>query len=317
MDRTPPKPVNSILDAIGNTPVVRLNKVVPKDAAEVFVKLEFFNPTGSYKDRMAKSMVEEAEKRGDLKAGMTVIEGTGGSTGASLAFIAAAKGYRFLVVSSDAFSTEKLRTMTSLGAELDLVRSPTGKVTADLVPSIILRAKELSGPEDYYYTNQFHNHDALVGYREIGHELVQQFSDGIDAFCGAVGTAGMVTGVADVLRSKQPSAKIVVLEPAESPLITKGQKGSHSVEGIGSGFIPPHLNQSLYDEARAIPEEEARVMCRRLAKEEGLLVGTSSGLNIVGAIQLAKELGPGKKVVTVAVDTGLKYLNGTLFAGNL
>ncbi|KAL5086171.1 hypothetical protein Trisim1_009503 [Trichoderma cf. simile WF8] len=314
MSSTLPKPVNSILGAIGNTPVVRLNNVVPKDAAEVFVKLEYFNPTGSYKDRMARSMVEEAEQRGDLKAGMTIVEATGGSTGSSLALISAVKGYRFLVVCSDAFSVEKLRTMAALGAEIDIVPSVGGKVTADLIPSLKRRAEEISKADGYYYTNQFHNNDALVGYGEIGHELVEQFSDGIDAFCGAVGTAGMATGVAGVLRAKQPHAKIVILEPAESPMLTKGQKGSHTVEGIGSGIIPPHLDQRLYDEVRAIPEAEARDMCRRLAKEEGLLVGTSTGINIVAAIQLAKELGPGKKVVTVAVDTGLKYLNGTLFA---
>ncbi|KAK1242990.1 hypothetical protein MKX08_005802 [Trichoderma sp. CBMAI-0020] len=293
MNQAPPKPVSSVLSAIGNTPVVRLNHVVPKDAAEVYVKLEFFGPTGSYKDRMALSMVEEAERRGDLKPGMTVVEATGGSTGSSLAFVCAAKGYRFLVVSSNAFSMEKLRTMTTFGAELDIVHSPTGKVTPDLIPSMRDRAEELSKGDDYYYTNQFHNADALIGYGKIGKELVEQIDDGIDGFCGAVGTA--------------------VLEPAESPIITKGEKGSHGVEGIGSGIIPPHLDQSLYDEARAIPEADARAMCRRLAKEEGLLVGTSSGLNIFAAIQLAKELGPGKKVVTVAVDTGLKYLNGTLF----
>ncbi|KAL7929341.1 tryptophan synthase beta subunit-like PLP-dependent enzyme [Trichoderma chlorosporum] len=204
--------------------------------------------------------------------------------------------------------------MAALGAEVDIVPSAGGKVTADLIPTLRRRAEEISKANGYYYTNQFHNHDALVGYGEIGHELVQQFSDGIDAFCGAVGTAGMATGVAGVLRAKQPSAKIVVLEPAESPMLTKGEKGCHSVEGIGSGFIPPHLDRKLYDEVRAIPEAEARTMCRRLAKEEGLLVGTSTGINIVAAIELAKELGPGKKVVTVAVDTGLKYLNGTLFA---
>ncbi|PTB41842.1 uncharacterized protein TrAFT101_009543 [Trichoderma asperellum] len=314
MTFAPPKPVNSVLDAIGNTPVVRLNHVVPKDAAEVYVKLEFFGPTGSYKDRMALSMVEEAERRGDLKPGMTIVEATGGSTGSSLAFVCAAKGYRFLAVSSNAFSVEKLRTMTTFGAELDIVHSPTGKVTGDLIPSMVRRAEELSKAEGHYYTNQFRNADALVGYGKIGKELVEQLSDGIDGFCGAVGTAGMFTGVASSLRLKHPSAKTVVLEPAESPMITKGEKGSHGVEGIGSGLIPPHLDSSLYDEARAIPEAEARAMCRRLAKEEGLLVGTSSGLNIFAAIQLAKELGPGKKVVTVAVDTGLKYLNGSLFA---
>ncbi|RFU78351.1 cysteine synthase [Trichoderma arundinaceum] len=166
-------------------------------------------------------MVEEAERRGELKAGMTIVEATGGSTGASLAFVSAVKGYRFLVACSDAFSKEKLRTISSLGAEVNLVHSPSGKFTADLIPSIVRRAEELSRAEGHYYTNQFHNNDALIGYATIGHELTSQFSDGIDAFCGAVGTAGMVTGVARVLRSKYPSTKIVVLEPAESPLLTE------------------------------------------------------------------------------------------------
>jgi cysteine synthase len=215
MNPAAPKPVSSVLDAIGNTPVVRLNHVVPKDAAEVFVKLEFYGPTGSYKDRMALSMVEEAERRGDLKPGMTIVEATGGSTGSSLAFVCAAKGYGFLVVSSNAFAMEKRRTMTTFGAELDLVHSPTGKITPDLIPSMVGRAEELSKEEGRYYTNQFHNVDALVGYRKIGKELVEQFNDGIDGFCGAIGTAGMFNGVASSLRSKYPSAKTVVLEPGK------------------------------------------------------------------------------------------------------
>ncbi|KAK5997788.1 Cysteine synthase [Cladobotryum mycophilum] len=313
MSQSPPQTVNTILDTIGNTPVVKLNHVVPDGYADIFIKLEFYNPTGCYKDRMARSMIEEAERRGDLKPGMTVVEATGGSTGSSLAFVCAVKGYKFLVACSDAFSVEKLRTITALGAQLDITHSPSGKVTADLMPKMIKQAAEIGKGDGYYYTNQFHNRDALIGYEGIGLELVKQFPDSIDVFCGAVGTAGMVTGVARVLRSKMPSSQIVVLEPASAPLITQGKTGSHGVDGIGVGFVPPHLDQTLYDEARAISEEEAREMCRRLAREEGLLVGTSTGLNVVAAIQLAKELGAGKKVVTVAVDTGLKYLNGTLF----
>ncbi|KAH8807987.1 tryptophan synthase beta subunit-like PLP-dependent enzyme [Xylogone sp. PMI_703] len=316
MEPHPPLAVNSVLDTIGNTPVVRLNHVVPDGCADVFVKLEFYNPTGCYKDRMAKSMIEEAERRGDLKPSMTVVEATGGSTGSSLAFVCAVKGYKFLVMSSDAFAMEKLRTITALGASLDITHSPSGKITADLIPSMMKRASEFGEKEGYYYANQFNNKDALIGYEGIGHELVQQFPNGFDAFCGAVGTAGMAMGIASVLRSKIPSARVVILEPASTPVLTQGKTGTHGVEGIGVGFVPPHLDSTLYDEARAIEEGEARTMCRRLAKEEGLLVGTSTGLNVVAAIQLAKELGPGKQVVTVAVDTGLKYLNGTLFSNS-
>lgn len=313
MSSQPPRPVNSSLDVIGNTPVVHLNNVVPEGSAEVYLKLESVNPTGSYKDRMAKSMIEKAEQRGDLKPGMTVVEATGGSTGSSLALICALKGYQFLVVSSDAFAVEKLRTMQSFGATLDLMRSPDG-ITPDLFPSMIRRAKELAEAENGYLTNQFNNKDALFGYEEIGNELAQQFPDGIDAFCGAAGSAGMLMGVSRILKSKWPQTRVVVLEPTTSPVITEGRSGKHSVEGVAPGFVPPHLDRSLYDEARAISEEEGRAMCRRLAKEEGLLVGTSTGLNVAAAVALAKELGPGRKVVTVAVDTGLKYMNGNLFA---
>lgn len=314
MRLTPPPPVQTALDAIGNTPVVRLSRVVPEECADVFVKLEYFNPTGSYKDRMAKSMIEEAERRGDLKPGMTVVEASGGSTGSSLAFVCAVKGYHFQVASSNAFALEKLRTIRGFGATVDIIHSPSGKITANLIPSMIQHAQKVSSRDDCYYSDQFNNRDALIGYEEIGHELVSQFPNGIDAFCGAVGVAGMTMGVARVMKGCWPNTRIVVLEPASSPVITQGKPGTHHVEGIGVGFVPPLLDQNLYDDARGIPEEEARLMCRRLACEEGLLVGTSTGLNVTAAIALAKELGPGKTVVTVASDTGLKYMNGNLLA---
>ncbi|PYI17879.1 putative cysteine synthase [Aspergillus violaceofuscus CBS 115571] len=243
---------------------------------------------------------------------MTVVEATGGSTGSSLAFICAAKKYPFRVVSSDAFAREKLRTMEALGATLDLVPSPAG-ITPDLIPSMVRRANELARGEEFYLADQFNNKDARVGYEGIGVELVAQFPGGIDAFCGAVGGAGMVMGVSRVLKAKWPATHVAVLEPASSPTITAGRPGKHSVEGIGIGFVPPHLERELFDEACAVDEEEARAMCRRLAREEGLLVGTSTGLNVVAAIALAKRLEPGKTVVTVAVDTGLKYMSGNLF----
>ncbi|KAB8221362.1 pyridoxal phosphate-dependent enzyme, beta subunit [Aspergillus novoparasiticus] len=280
--RLPLSSVTRSLELIGNTPVVRLQHVVPSHCAQIFLKIESTNPTGSYKDRMAKSMIEEAERRGDLNPGTAIVEATGGSTGSSLAFVCA------------------LRTMATFGANLDLIHSPSGKITPTLISSMIRRAEE------------FKNRDALVGYETIGHELVQQVPE-IDAFCGAVGTAGMVMGVARVLKAKRPETLISVLEPASSPTITQGRPGTHHVEGIGIGIIPPLFDRQLYDEALAISEDEGRSMCRRLAREEGLLVGTSTGLNVVAAIELARKLGSGKTVVTVAADTGLKYLKGDLF----
>ncbi|KAH8667220.1 tryptophan synthase beta subunit-like PLP-dependent enzyme [Ilyonectria robusta] len=311
-----PQPVDNVLDAIGNTPCVRLRRVVPEGHAQVFLKLESLNPTGSYKDRMARSMIEEAESRGDLRPGMTVVEATGGSTGSSLAFVCAVKGYKFQVISSNAFAPEKLRTMSVFGSSVELVHSPSGKITADLIPSMRDRAKAVSNNGSCYLTDQFNNRDVLVGYEGLGRELVHQFPNGIDAFCGAVGGAGMMMGVSRVLKTKWPQTKVVILEPASAPVITEGRGGTHGVEGIGIGFVPPLLDKELYDEARAIPEDEARDMCRRLAAEEGLLVGTSTGMNVVAALALAKQCGPGKTVVTVACDTGLKYMNGILFSGS-
>lgn len=308
------QPVNSILDAIGNTPCVKLKSVVPEGCADVFLKLESLNPTGSYKDRMAKSIIEEAERRGDLKPGMTVVEATGGSTGSSLALVCAVKGYKFHVACSNAFATEKLRTMGAFGADLHLINSPTGEITAELFGSIVQYAKSYAGNPDYYLADQFNNRDAFPGYKTLGEELVKQFPKGINAFCGATGGAGMAMGVSKVLKEEWPDCKVVILEPASAPLLTEGRTGKHSVEGIAPGFIPPLLDKALYDEARAIEEAEAREMCQRLAREEGILVGTSTGLNVVAAVALAKELGPGKTVVTVACDTGLKYMSGSLFS---
>ncbi len=305
----------STLEAIGNTPVVRLRKVVPPNSAEVLVKLEYFNPTGSYKDRMALAMIEEAEKRGDLRPGMTVVEYTGGSTGSSLAFVCAVKGYPFKVVSSDAFAREKLATMRAFGADLTIVPSDGGRITPDLVPRMMEVARKMAESPNTYWTNQFHNADSTLGYEQIGWELLDQVDGPIHAFCGGVGTAGMLTGVSRALRSPEPPARIVALEPASSPVITTGKAGTHRVEGMGAGFVPPLLTQAVYDEARAIDEQEARKMARRLAREEGVFAGISSGLNVVGALQLAQELGPAHTVATVAVDTGLKYLAGDLYEG--
>lgn len=304
---------SSALQTIGNTPIVHLQKVASPNSAEVLVKLEYFNPTGSYKDRMALSMIEGAEARGTLRPGMTVVEYTGGSTGSSLAFVCALKGYAFKAVSSDAFAREKLRTMRAFGAELVIVPSQGGQITPDLTPRMIERARELAAEGGTYWTDQLHNADIITGHEHLGRELLAQVEGQIHAFCGAVGTAGMLMGVARALRKANSQARIVALEPASSAAISTGKAGDHHVEGIGIGWVPPLLDPALYDEARGIDEGEARHMARRLAKEEGIFAGVSSGLNVVGALQLAQELGPGHTVVTVAVDTGLKYLDGDLY----
>lgn len=309
-----PQIASSILSAIGNTPVVRLRKVVPAGAADVFVKLEFFSPTGSYKDRMALAMIEGAERSGALRAGMRVVEFTGGSTGSSLAMVCAAKGYRCVLLSSDAFAEEKLRTMRACGAELRIVPSDGGKVTPALFERFRMEIAVLAAEPETFWTDQFNNADALEGYAGIGEELFEQLGGKLDVYCGAVGTGGMLAGVTRALRTAGSHARIVALEPASSPAMTQGHGGAHSVEGIATGRIPPHMTHKPYDESRAIREEDARAMAQRLAREEGLLVGTSSGLNIAAAIDLAKELGSGKVVATVAVDTGLKYLAGDLYA---
>ncbi|KXH30193.1 hypothetical protein CSAL01_05023 [Colletotrichum salicis] len=281
--------------AIGKTPPIRLRNVAPPNHAEVYLKLEYTNPTGSHKDRMAAAIIQEAEKRGTLQNGDEI------------------KGYKFQPASSNAFAVEKLKTMAAFGAKVDIVESPTGRIMANLIPSMIRRAKEVAGEGNVYSTNQFSNRDALVGYAALGHEIVEQVPEGVDVFCATVGTAGLAMGVSEVLKAARPETRVVVLEPASTPVNTGGQAGSHGVEGIGIGFVPPLLDTRLYDEARAVSEDEARAMCRRLAKDEGIFAGVSTGLN-VATIRSAGEMGAGKRVVTIACDSGLKYLNGDLFS---
>jgi cysteine synthase len=303
---------DAVLATIGRTPVVRLHKVVPPGSAEVFVKLESFNPTGSYKDRMALAMIEGAEARGALRPGMRVVEYTGGSTGSSLAMVCALKGYPCVLLSSDAFAQEKINTMRAFGAEVRLIASDGGKVTPALFERFRAQIAVLKDEPNTFWTDQFHNSDTLHGYGQIGLELIDQLGS-IDVFCGAVGTGGMLVGVSRALKSRGQRTRIVALEPAQSPAFTQGHGGAHRIEGIGTGQIPPHVTRDDYDDARALDEAEAREMARRLAREEGIFAGTSSGLNVAAAVQLARELGPGHRVATVAVDTGLKYLAGDLF----
>ena len=307
-----PAVVDSVLRTIGRTPLVHLQRLVSRGSADVFVKLEYFNPTGSYKDRMALSMIDGAERRGALRPGMRVVEYTGGSTGSSLAMVCAMKGYDFHPLSSDAFAVEKLDTMRAFGADLEIVPSDGGKVTPALFDRFKARIAELARDPNTFWTDQFNNADALDGYAGIGRELVEQIGR-VDAFVGAVGTAGMLVGVSNALKQVGMATRIIALEPSTSPFLTAGIGGPHGVEGTAAGFWPPHLVEGSYDEARAIEENEGRAMARRAARQEGIFAGTSTGLNLVGALQLARELGPGKVVATVAVDTGLKYLAGDLY----
>ena len=307
-----PAPVDSVLHAIGRTPLVRLQRLVSPNSAAVVVKLEYFNPTGSYKDRMALAMIEGAEARGVLKPGMRVVEYTTGSTGSSLAMVCAMKGYEFHPLSSDAFAAEKLDTMRAFGADLELIPSDGGQVTPALFDRFKARIKELTQDPNTFWTDQFNNADAIDGYANIGRELVEQVGT-VDAFVGMVGTAGMLVGVSQALKHAGQATRIVALEPSTSPFLTTGKSGAHRVEGTAAGFWPPHLVPGTYDEARAIDENEGRAMARRAAREAGILAGTSTGMNLVGALALARELGPGQVVATVACDTGLKYLAGDLY----
>lgn len=305
--------LGSVLQAIGNTPVVRLRKLVMPSMADVLVKLEYYSPTGSYKDRMALAMIEGAESRGELRPGMRVVEWTGGSTGSSLALVCAIKGYSFKPISSDGFSEEKLRTMRLFGGDLEVFPAPGGKLVPELYQQMKRRAEELAQDPNTFYTNQFNNQDALRAYMNIGKELFEQAGRNLAAFCGGVGTAGMIVGVSRALKEAGCKARIVALEPASSPALTTGNGGPHRVEGIAAGFRPPHFKDGDYDEVRTVEESAARDMARRLAKEEGIFAGTSSGLNVTAALQLAQELGPGHTVATVAVDSGFKYLAGDLY----
>jgi len=307
------KAKQDVLSAIGNTPLVRLNKVARRAAASVYMKLEYFNPTGSYKDRMALAMIEGAERDGLLKKGDSVLEYTGGSTGSSLAFVCAVKGYRLRVVTSDAFSDEKLATMRAFGAELTIVPSAAGKTTPEIIPRMMKVAEEMGAEPQTYRTNQFYNRYMLKGYNALGAEILDQLAGRVDAFVASFGTAGCSMGVAEVLKAKNRGTRVCLVEPSESPVVSKGSKGTHDIEGIGVGFVPPLLRKELYDEILTVSTREAEEMARRLAREEGIFAGSSSGANAVAAIKVGERLGAGRNVVTVAVDSGLKYLSTGLY----
>jgi cysteine synthase A len=302
-----------IISAIGNTSLVRLRKVVSPDCADILVKLEWENPTGSIKDRMAHAVLSRAEADGRLKPGDTVIEYTGGSTGTSLALVCAAKGYRIKIITSDAFSQEKLDHMAALGAELTLVPSEGGLTTKKLILDMIEVARRLSEEPHTYWTDQLNNHDTIAGYHQLGEEIWSQTKGEVDAFVHCVGTAASSRGVATVLKRYKPTVKLVVVEPAESSVLLGGQPGPHKIEGVGIGYTPPLWEPSLVDEIEAVSTEDAKEMARRLAREEALFAGTSSGANVIAAIRVAQRLGPSAKVVTLMVDSGLKYLSTDVY----
>lgn len=304
---------STVLDAIGRTPLVELRKIVPAGSGRVVVKLEGANPTGNMKDRMAKAAIAAAEADGRLEPGGTVVEYTGGSTGASLALVCAAKGYRLEIVTSDAFSEEKIRTMQALGAKIVLIPSENKRITQDLITRMIDKARALAREPAHWWFDQLNNKDAAAGYFELGEEIWAQTGGNVHAFVQSVGSAHSLNGVATVLRRHKPDLHVVAAEPAESAVLSGKPKGSHRIEGIGIGFVPPHWRPEMVDEVISATSEEASEMCRRLAREEGILAGTSSGLNVIAALRVAERLGPDATVATIMIDSGLRYLSTDLY----
>jgi cysteine synthase A len=303
----------NVLGTVGNTSLVELRRVVPPGCARILAKVEGENPTGSMKDRMAQAMIAGAERDGRLRPGDTVVEYTGGSTGASLALVCAAKGYRLKLVSSPAFSEDKLVQMAAFGAELTLVPSEGNLITRALILQMIETARALSQQPHTHWTDQLNNADSIPGYYPMGEEIWEQTGGKVDAFVQSVGTSASLRGVATVLTRRNPQVRIVAVEPGESPVLSGGQPGAHKIEGIGIGYTPPLWDPRVAAEILPIPTADAEAMTRRLAREEGLFAGTSSGANVLGAIQVGLRLGPGASVATILVDSGLKYLSTEVY----
>ncbi len=305
----------SVVEAVGNTSIVRLRKVVPPGSAAVLVKLEWENPTGSMKDRMAQAVIARAEADGRLRPGGTVVEYTGGSTGTSLALVCAARGYRIRIVTSEAFSQEKRDHMAALGAELTLVPSEGGLTTKKLILDMVEAARELARAPGAFWSNQLENHDSIAGYFPLAEEIWAQTDGRVDAFVHSVGTGASSRGVATVLKRKKAAVRLVAVEPAESPVLAGGAPGPHKIEGVGVGYVPPLWEPSLVDGIEAVATADAKEMARRLAREEALFAGTSSGANVVAALRVAARLGPDATVVTLLCDSGLKYLSTDVYRG--
>ena len=303
----------SVLELIGNTPLVPLRRIVPEGHARVLVKLESTNATGSMKDRAALAIVQRAAESGRLEPGGTIVECTSGSTGTSLASVAVALGYHCLLVSSDAFSDEKLAHMQALGAELQIVRSDNKRITAELVKTMIEASRQLSLKPHHFWADQFNNLDVLTGYGGMADEIWRQTSGRVDAFVQAVGTGGSLRGTAEGLRRHDGSIRIVAVEPAESPVLSGGAPGNNRIEGIGMGYVVPLWRADIVNEIETVSAADAMAMARLLAREEGLFAGASSGANVVAALRLAKRLGPSATIVTLMIDTGIKYLSTEVY----
>jgi cysteine synthase A len=302
-----------ILAAVGNTSLVQLRQVVPKNGANIFAKLEWQNPTGSMKDRMALGLISKMEAERRIKRGDTIIEYTGGSTGTSLAFVCGAKGYKMHAVSCKAFSQEKLDHMTALGAQLTLVPYDGLGMRREMFLEMIAAAKKLASESNTFWVNQIENPDTILGYKPLGEEIWKQTDGKVDAFVQPVGTGASLRGVAMVLKRYKPNVKIIAWEPSESPVLSGGERGAHDIEGIGIGYKPALWDESFVDDVLAVSTEEAKAMARRVAREEGIFAGTSSGGNICASLRVAERLAPNSNVVTLSIDSGLKYVSTDLY----
>ena len=298
-----------ILQCIGNTSLLPLRKIVPKSGARILLKVESENPTGSMKDRMALAMIEAAEADGRLASDGSVVEYTGGSTGVSLALVCAVKGHPLHIVTSDAFAREKLLHMKVLGARLQIVHSESGRMTEKLTRDMVEAARIIAEETGSFWTDQLKNTDQLVAYHKMADEIWSQTGGRIDGFVQMVGTAASLRGTGEALRRHSKTIKLVAVEPAESPVLSGGKTGAHKIDGVGAGFIVPLWQKEIADQFEQVSTEEAVAMTTRLAREEGLFAGTSTGGNVVAALRLAEQLGPGATIVTVMCDTGMKYLS--------
>lgn len=303
------KVLNSILETVGNTPMVRLNRIVPQDSATVLAKLESFNPMSSVKDRIAKSMIEVAERKGEVNKDTTIIEPTSGNTGIGLAMVCAVKGYKLVLTMPETMTVERRKLLAAFGAQLVLTPGPEGMTGA------VRKAEELrASTPNSFMPQQFKNKANPWIHKKTTAKEILKAVDRIDAFVSGVGTGGTVTGVGRVLKKKYPQVKIVAVEPEDSPVLSGGKPGPHKIQGIGAGFVPEILDTKVYDTIIKVATKDAAETTRRLAKEEGLLMGISSGAAAFAALQVAKDLGPGKVVVVVLPDTGERYLSTDLFA---